>query len=149
MIRKYFLSLLRILIIKMRIFKSFKDRMLEYNEELQKLRMTDGENQNEIKKLILANEKLKTENEACQVGTLDKILKDKILEEKIQNLNDNLHSAKEETIRLKNENKRLDEELLMSSSNLEKRDELEKLCRSISTLQELRFQNESKIKVRF
>ena len=52
MIRKYFLSLLRILIIKMRIFKSFKDRMLEYKEELQKLRMTDGENQNEIKKLI-------------------------------------------------------------------------------------------------
>ena len=64
-------------------------------------------------------------------------------------MNDNLHLAKEEKIRLKNENKRLDEELLMSSSKLEKRDELEKLCRSISTLQELRFQNESKIKVIF
>jgi len=145
---KYLHSKLNKLLSELDDSKSLKDRILEYKEELQKLRMRDGENQNEINKLIHANEKLKTENEAFQFGKLDKILKDnKNLEEKIQNLNDNLHLAKEETIRLKNENKRLYEELIMSSSNLAKRDELEKLCCSISTLQELRFQNESKIKV--
>ena len=131
------------------IFKTLKDKIQECKDELQKLSIRDGENKNEMNKLNLANEKLKAENEALRNKQSDQFLKNnEILEKRIQNLNDNLHLVEEENIRLKNENERLDKELTISRPHLENREEFQRLCCSISTLQELRFQNEGKIKVR-
>ena len=128
--------------------KVLTEKLGKYEDELQKLLVKNNENISEINRLGRENEVLKVENEAFENSKLTPLSEDnKKLETKIKNLNEFLYTADEEKIRYKNENERLNEELSNMRVRCENREDLEGLRCSISALQELRFQNDGKIKV--
>lgn len=126
-----------------------EDRLIKTEEKLRKLSETENENKREIERLRLENILLKAENDAFENGKLIPLSEDnKILEERVKHLKQDLYSAEEEKIRLKNENERLCNELTICRERNENMGDLYQLRSSVSALQELRFQNEGKIKVR-
>ena len=129
--------------------KVLKEKIKKYEDDLRKITEENNQNKSEINRLRRENELLIAKNDAFENGKLIPLTEDnKLLEKKIKNLNENLYSAEGEKVRLKCENERLCEELSNCRARCENREELEGVRSSVSALQELRFQNDGKIKVK-